>query len=80
VRFGLDALIGLFPVVGDIITTALSLFPMKSMKYPFVVGRRPSASAFMLSSSSGSNSTLPHDASMPVGKPARCGILVIRGG
>ena len=26
VRFGLDALIGLFPVVGDIITTALSLF------------------------------------------------------
>src|SRR5262245_19964729 len=25
VRFGLDALIGLFPVVGDIITTALSL-------------------------------------------------------
>jgi hypothetical protein len=25
-RFGLDALIGLFPVVGDIITTALSLF------------------------------------------------------
>ena len=26
VRFGLDALIGLFPAVGDIITTALSLF------------------------------------------------------
>src|SRR5262245_53566814 len=26
VRFGLDALIGLFPVVGDIITTVLSLF------------------------------------------------------
>jgi hypothetical protein len=26
VRFGLDALIGLFPVVGDVITTALSLF------------------------------------------------------
>ena len=26
VRFGLDALIGLFPVVGDAITTALSLF------------------------------------------------------
>jgi hypothetical protein len=26
VRLGLDALIGLFPVVGDIITTALSLF------------------------------------------------------
>ena len=26
VRFGFDALIGLFPVVGDIITTALSLF------------------------------------------------------
>ena len=26
VRFGLDALIGLFPVVGDTITTALSLF------------------------------------------------------
>jgi hypothetical protein len=26
VRFGLDALIGLVPVVGDIITTALSLF------------------------------------------------------
>src|SRR5258708_40326267 len=26
VRFGLDALIGLFTVVGDIITTALSLF------------------------------------------------------
>jgi Domain of unknown function (DUF4112) len=26
VRFGLDALIGLFPVVGDIITTPLSLF------------------------------------------------------
>jgi hypothetical protein len=26
VRFGLDALIGLFPIVGDIITTALSLF------------------------------------------------------
>jgi uncharacterized protein DUF4112 len=26
VRFGLDALIGLFPVVGDIITTGLSLF------------------------------------------------------
>ena len=26
VRFGLDALIGFFPVVGDIITTALSLF------------------------------------------------------
>jgi len=26
VRFGLAALIGLFPVVGDIITTALSLF------------------------------------------------------
>ena len=26
VRFGLDALIGLFPVVGDLITTALSLF------------------------------------------------------
>ena len=25
-RFGLDALIGLFPVFGDIITTALSLF------------------------------------------------------
>ena len=25
-RFGLDALIGLFPAVGDIITTALSLF------------------------------------------------------
>jgi len=26
IRFGLDALIGLFPVVGDAITTALSLF------------------------------------------------------
>ena len=26
VRFGLDALIGLFPAIGDIITTALSLF------------------------------------------------------
>jgi Domain of unknown function (DUF4112) len=26
VRFGLDGLIGLFPVVGDIITTVLSLF------------------------------------------------------
>jgi hypothetical protein len=26
VRFGLDALIGLFPAVGDIIPTALSLF------------------------------------------------------
>ena len=26
IRFGLDALIGLFPVVGDTITTALSLF------------------------------------------------------
>ena len=26
IRFGLDALIGLFPAVGDIITTALSLF------------------------------------------------------
>ena len=26
VRFGLDALIGLFPAVGDLITTALSLF------------------------------------------------------
>ena len=26
IRFGLDGLIGLFPVVGDIITTALSLF------------------------------------------------------
>jgi len=26
VRFGLDALIGFFPVAGDIITTALSLF------------------------------------------------------
>jgi uncharacterized protein DUF4112 len=26
VRFGLDALIGFFPVVGDTITTALSLF------------------------------------------------------
>ena len=26
VRFGLDALIGFFPIVGDIITTALSLF------------------------------------------------------
>jgi hypothetical protein len=25
-RFGLDALIGLFPAVGDLITTALSLF------------------------------------------------------
>jgi hypothetical protein len=26
VRFGLDALIGIFPVVGDIVTTALTLF------------------------------------------------------
>jgi hypothetical protein len=26
VRFGLDALIGLFPVVGDLVTTVLSLF------------------------------------------------------
>jgi Domain of unknown function (DUF4112) len=26
IRFGLDGLIGLFPVVGDMITTALSLF------------------------------------------------------
>src|SRR5215471_16350718 len=26
IRFGLDALIGLFPVIGDTITTALSLF------------------------------------------------------
>src|SRR5262249_61160177 len=26
IRFGLDGLIGLFPVVGDILTTALSLF------------------------------------------------------
>ena len=26
IRFGLDALIGLFPVVGDMITTGLSLF------------------------------------------------------
>src|SRR5215470_17352275 len=26
IRFGLDGLIGLFPVVGDIVTTALSLF------------------------------------------------------
>ena len=26
VRFGVDALIGLFPAVGDIVTTALSLF------------------------------------------------------
>jgi hypothetical protein len=53
--------------------------PMKSTKYPFVIGRRRSASAFMLSESSGSNSTLPHEASMPFGRLARCGILVIRG-
>jgi len=53
--------------------------PMKSMKYPFVFGRRPLASALMLALSSGSNSNLPHEASMPFGKPARCGILVIRG-
>jgi Domain of unknown function (DUF4112) len=26
IRFGLDGLIGLFPVIGDTITTALSLF------------------------------------------------------
>jgi hypothetical protein len=26
VRFGLDAVIGLFPAIGDIITTTLSLF------------------------------------------------------
>jgi hypothetical protein len=53
--------------------------PMKSMKYPFVDGGRPLASASMLSLSNGSNSTWPHKASMPLGKPARCGILMIRG-
>jgi len=51
--------------------------PMKSTKYPFL-GLLPFPNAVMLALSSGSNSTLPHVASMPSGTPARRGNFVIR--